>query len=187
MKLEIDEQVLLKHNLTASQFIILHGLYYNNLIWIKSLFTKESALKIRNTLVGTDYILSDDSTSLSHTAISKHNIGKLLGVKGDNINFWEWYQVYPVKVGTRVLRASTNTAVIAEKHKIKYLKKVKTEEQHQKAIASTENFIAIQKQAGKLNFLPNIETVLNNALWENWEALIPTKNKEGLQWNETTI
>lgn len=187
MKLELNEQVLLKFNITPQQFIVLHGLYYSNYYWIESILGRSNAISIRNELVNSKFVTSDLDVKFKQTELNNDEVRKLLGIKGEDINFWEWYVIYPIKVGTRVLRATTNTAKLAEKHQEKYLKRIKTQEQHEKAILATEAFIDAKRRAGELKFLPNIETVLNNATWEIWQELVQTKGQESMNWNDTSI
>lgn len=188
MKIEININTLTSSKLTPNQYVLLHLLYYKDFETIKKIFTKHQALRALDSFY-TNYrkfFLKFDY-DIEKIILSNVTVGKLLGIKGDNINFWEWYNEYPVKVGTRILRASGPTTQLALKHEKKYLSKVKTEEQHQKAIKATTTFVAKQKMSGKLDYLPNIETVLNNAMWENWEVLIDKKGEENGQWNSTTI
>jgi hypothetical protein len=50
-----------------------------------------------------------------------------------------------------------------------------------------EAFVAFQKRSNKLQYLPNMETVLNNSMWENWEVFIQSEGKEEQEWNTQTI
>ena len=118
---------------------------------------------------------------------SKNQVEKLLGIRSDQINFWSFYNEYPVKVGSRVLRASGPTTTLALKHEKKYLARVKTIEQHQQAIKAVECFVAKQRQANKLQYLPGMDVVLNNNMWEQWEVFIENSGEEGKEWNSDTI
>ena len=160
-----------RSNLTPNQLVLLKLLYYNNIENIVEIFGKTEALNIRNSLINSDYILSGE-TKFTETILSKKNIEKLLNIRADNINFWEFYNCYPVKVGPRVLRSAGPTSQIALKHEKKYLSRVKTTEAHQQAINAIQSFVSKQKRANKLNFLPNIETVLNNSMWEQWDVFL---------------
>jgi len=187
-KLIIDGDVMLSNNLTPYQYMFLHALYYKEFKYLLGCVSKITIKKIRNTLINTPYILSVDTEGkVPDTIISKMNVEKLLGLHTDVINFDEWYQTYPIKVGSRVLRAVSDTSILYKKHKEKYKKKVKTLAQHTQAINATESFVSMQKQANKLQYLPNIETVLNNAYWENWEVFTEAKGVEGKSWNSSNI
>ena len=183
----IDMEKLIEYKLNPHQFMFLHAVYYKDFSYVLQMLTRKQVSKVRDTLLGSQFIISDGTETPPNTIISKVEVEKLLGIHVDKINFDEWYQTYPIKVGSRVLRAVSDTSVLYKKHKEKYLKKVKTRGQHSRAIAATESFINLQKQANKLQFLPNIETVLNNATWESWEALTQTKGEEGKDWNATNI
>ena len=175
-----------RSNLTPNQLVLLKLLYYNNIENIVEIFGKTEALNIRNSLINSDYILSGE-TKFTETILSKKNIEKLLNIRADNINFWEFYNCYPVKVGPRVLRSAGPTSQIALKHEKKYLSRVKTTAAHQQAINAIQSFVSKQKRANKLNFLPNIETVLNNSMWEQWDVFLEDSGTEEQEWNNDQI
>jgi len=173
--------------LNPNQMILLFLTYHKDFESIKSIFGIQEAINVRNSLCNSDYLLSDDTVKFTETLLSKKHVEKLLGIRGDSVNFWEFYNCYPVKVGNRVLRAAGPTTHIALKHEKKYLTRVKTVEQHRIAIASIQSFVAQQKLANKLSFLPNMETVMNNSMWEQWEVFIQKIGKEGQEWNTESI
>ncbi|MEY4332521.1 MAG: hypothetical protein RLZZ196_1259 [Bacteroidota bacterium] len=175
-----------RSNLTPNQLVLLKLLYHNDIESIVAIFGKSEALIIRNSLIGSNYILSGN-TKFTDTILSKKNIEKLLDIRSDEINFWEFYNCYPIKVGPRVLRAAGPTSQIALKHEKKYLARVRTIEAHQQAVSAIQSFVAKQKQAGKLNFLPNMETVLNNSMWEQWFIFIQETGIEEQEWNNDQI
>jgi hypothetical protein len=175
-----------RSNLTPNQLVLLKLLYYNDIENIIAIFGKNEALIIRNSLIGSNYILSGN-TKFTETILSKKNIEKLLDIRADEINFWEFYNCYPIKVGPRVLRSAGPTSQIALKHEKKYLTRVKTIEAHQQAIKAIQSFVTKQKQANKLNFLPNMETVLNNSMWEQWEIFVQDNGVEEQEWNNDQI
>jgi hypothetical protein len=187
MKIEIDLENLVKNELSINQYSLLFLYYHKKFDLIKSLFGVSKAIEIRNSLTKTKYLLSDENTKFLETILSNNEVTKLLGVKSDLINFWEFYNNYPIRIHSRVLRAARPDSEIAKKHEKKYLSRVKTQEQHQKAIQAITVFISKQKQAGKLEFLPNIETVMNNSLWESWESLIEESGSENSSWNTDAI
>ena len=185
MKIEIDLKKLIFFKITPAQYLILHTLYYKEYKYITQVFTKEQCVEMRNELCDTKFITSDNTALFTKTILNIPNVEKLLGI--EKINFSEWYQIYPIKVGVRRLRATADSYKEYKDHQKKYLKKIKTEEQHQKAIKATESFLASQKQAGKLQFLPNIKTVLNQASWESWTIYIQASGTESSNWNDLTI
>jgi hypothetical protein len=187
MKLNVTIEEMIKNGLTPNHVFVLFLLYNKDFDNCKKLFGIEESIKLRDDLLESPFILSTKSTKFTETVISRDKVGKLLGFKGDNINFWEFYNCYPVKIGTRVLRSAGPTTELAKKHEKKYLNKVKTKEHHEKAIKAITVFVSKQKIAGKLEFLPNIETVLNNSMWESWETLIEEGGSENSQWNSEEI
>lgn len=187
MKLNVTVEEMVKCKLLPNQVMLLLFLYHKDFSSCKELFGKELSLELRNSLVNTDFLLSDESTLFKDTIISKKHVEKLLGIRGDQVNFWEFYNCYPVKVGARVLRAAGPNTQIAQKHEKKYLARVKTFAAHEQAIKAITVFVAKQKQAGKLSFLPNMETVMNNSMWEQWDALVEDTGTENSSWTEDFI
>ena len=188
MKIEIDIKKLKQYCITPNQYVLLHLLYYKEYSTIKSVFTKSEVVDSLRSITNYDQVfLNNVAYGLEEIILSKKEVEKILGLDVDILNFWEFYNCYPVKVGPRVLRASGPTTQLALKHEKKYLSKVKTKDQHQKAIKAVTTFVAKQKMSGKLDFLPAMETVLNNAMWQSWEVLIDKKGEENGQWNSETI
>lgn len=186
--MEIVLNVLKMKNLglTPNQIVVLYLLYYEKFDDILQIFGKQKALAIRNSLETTEYLLSNN-TKFTETVLSKKHVEKLLNIRSDQINFWEFYNCYPVKVGSRVLRASGPTSQVALKHEKKYLARVKSTKQHELAILSVSAFVAKKKQSNELQYLPNMETVMNNSLWEQWEVFIQEPGKEEQDWNTESI
>lgn len=188
MEINLKTSILRKNNITPNQAVFLYLFLHKDWKSLKETFTYSQAEKVRNSLVDTIYILSKDTESkLKDTIISNKNVQKLFGIKNEIIPFVEFYNTYPIRVGSRVLRAANLDTVIGRKHEKKYLKKVKTKEQHDLAVKATEAFVDKQRASGKLQYLPNMETVLNNAMWESWMALIEVKGKEGQEWNDEVV
>jgi len=94
---------------------------------------------------------------------------KILGV-GD-INFWEFYNIFPSKVdrGTRILRAVNPDSKIADKHRRKYLSKVKSLNEHNKACSQAKIFVSRQMKKDGGLYIPTLDRILNNAEWESWD------------------
>ena len=187
MKLEIDTSRLASRGMSPDQYVLLGLLYHKEYNKIVRTFGKQRAIIIRNSLIPSKYILSDKTTTFKKTIISIANVSKLLGIRADKINFWNFYNIYPIRVGSRVLRAANPGSELAIKHEKKYLAKVKTLTDHKKAVEATEAFVNKQKIAGKLNYLPAMSTVLNNCLWQQWEEFIETVGSEGANWNTDDI
>jgi hypothetical protein len=186
MKIQLTLELLQQASLTPNQIVLLQLLYNKDYDNIEKIFKKDLANSLRNSLQDTPYILSNGGLFMD-TVISNGEIEKLFGIRGDQINFWEFYQCYPVRVGTRVLRASGDIAQVAKKHEKKYLSRVKKTAQHELAIKATEAFVNTQKRANKLQYLPNMETVLNNCMWEQWTVFIQDRGVEEQEWNSDQI
>lgn len=178
---------LSKENLTPNQAVLLYLIYHKKFEQVKQIFSIREAISVRNSLLGTKFILSDECTKFTETILSNDSVKKLFDLKSDSINFWEFYNAYPVKVGSRILRASGPTAQLALKHEKKYLQRVRTKEQHEQAIQAVKVFVAKQKVSNKLQYLPMMETIINNSLWETWDVLADIKGLEGAEWNNDQI
>jgi len=188
MKIEIDLRKLKQCNLSTDQFILLYLLYNKKQNTIKKFYTRNEAMSIRNSLTETIYLLNKDINSIfSDTIISTANVAKLLGIRSDSIDFLEFYSCYPMKVGSRILRAADSDSVLGRKHKKKYLDRVKSFEDHEQAVKAITAFVAKKKQANELNYLPMMETVMNNSSWEQWVVFIGTPGTEELNWNAQSI
>ena len=188
MEITINTAILRKNSTTPDQVFFLYLFLHKDWKSLKETFSYEQALEERNSLIGTTYVLSTDKEAkVKETIISNKNVRKLFGLKKEVIPFIEFYNKYPLKVGTRVLRTKGLDTVMGKKHEKKYLSKVKTLEQHNKAVKAVEVFVNKQRQSGKLQYLPNMLTVVNNAMWESWESLIEVKGMEGKDWNDEIV
>lgn len=184
MEILMDLKKCSVHQLTPNEYILLYLLYYKNFDEIIKIYGKDKAIEIRNKLSNTKFILSDKSVKFTDTILSKRYVENLFRIKDQKINFWEWYNCYPIRVGNRVLRAKNPDSKAAKDHEKKYLLAVKDKEAHELAIKATDAFVASQRANGNMQFLPNILTVLNQRKWEEWEVLIE-KEKEDNWQNET--
>jgi hypothetical protein len=181
MEIVINKQLLIQFKLDPNSLVLLYLLYKKDFDSIKDIFGKDKAISIRNSLINTNYILSSIDTKFTDTIISNNHVEKLLGLRGDNINFWEFYNCYPIKIGSRILRASGSSSKKAIKHEKQYLNRVKTIEDHKEAIQSITAYVAKKKSEGKLQYLEMMDTVMNNCLWEDWKVFI--KEEESKNWN----
>jgi hypothetical protein len=133
------------------------------------------------------YLIYYKEWKTTDTILSTNNVEKLLDIRSEKINFVEFYLVYPPKVGSRILRAANVDTVLGKKHYTKYIKKVTTAEAHAQAVKNTTAFVAKQRQVGKMQFLPMMETVLNNSMWEQWGEFVAATGEEGAEWNSDSI
>ena len=186
MEIVVNLKELTKKALRPDEYVMLYLMYYKEFDTIATLYGIKYALELRKNLESSGYIL-DASGKFTETKLSNKHVEKLFKIRHDNINFWEFYNCYPVKVGSRVLRSAGPTSQIALKHEKKYLARVKTLEQHQEAVTNTKAFVAKQLQANKLQYLPNMETVLNNWMWESWDVFVQPFGAEEQEWNSQVI
>ena len=82
-------------------------------------------------------------------------------------NFDQLYLLYPHKVGSRKLRSLVKGDQYSEL-KTKYLKKVKTTEQHNEVIKALKKEIATKTASGEMKFFQLLATWINNSSWELW-------------------
>jgi hypothetical protein len=171
MIVEVDITKCVMNNITPDHYILLYFLFHKDFDQIERIFGRDKAIKLRNSLNHSKYILSDITASFTTTVLTDE-VKLLFGIKNQKINFWEWYSSYPIRAGNRVLRAANPTSVIALKHQRKYLLKVTTLEEHERVCNITKNYVALKMmEKDGIKFLQNAETVLNNALWDNWEVV----------------
>ena len=93
MKIELTIGKMVEKQLLPNQVILLLLMYNQKFDEIKSLFGIKEAIIIRDSLVGTPYILNTTGSNIKfmETLISRENVADLLGIKTDaNINFWEF-------------------------------------------------------------------------------------------------
>lgn len=173
MTLELDLKKLSRNNLKPNQYVILAILYHKDWELAKRLFSLTEAIMIRDSLIDTKFILDKSGNKkFSETVISRSNVGKLLGVRSDKIDFLEFFNEYPMKVGSRILRPKSSDTIEGKRLEQKYLKKIKTQEDHKDAIDAVKAYVRRQRIAGKLQFLNKLEVVINNAKWESWDVFI---------------
>lgn len=173
MIIEIDTKKLEKNFLSFDQFIILSLIYHKEWKTVEFFYERKEAILIRDSLIDTKFILDKSrNTKFKNTVLSISNVSKLLGVRSDNIDFSEWYFIYPTKFGSRTFRSKNLNTIGAKKHKKKYFDKIKTIEDHKLACAATKAFVDKKRHSGELQYLPAMETVLNNAKWEEWAVLL---------------
>jgi hypothetical protein len=189
MKLVITTKFLKEAKLDPNSISILFLLYHKLFDDIKEVFGKDKAISIRNSLIETPYILSYESTHFTKTILAKSEIEKLFGLRSDKINFWEFYNCYPVKTnGGRILRGNSGTQ-LAEKHEKKYLSKVKTISQHEEAIKAVTAYVQKKKNENSMEYMEAMDRVINNSLWETWKEFTKSslEGRNTPYWNTEAI
>lgn len=188
MEVKLDLNILTRNKITPNQAVFLYLLYRKEWDKLKNMYSFLEAVDIKNSLIGTKYILDKSKDKkILETTISNNHVCKLFGIRSDKINFIEFYNIYPIKVGNRVLRAANVDTVLGRKHEKKYLNKIFTTDQHEAAKKATQAFINKQRISNSMNYLPNIETVINNAMWEQWTVFEQAYGQENASWNTETI
>jgi|GEM_PF-2741544 len=183
-KIEVDLVKCQLNNITPSDYVLIHLMYHRDYKRIEGIFTRKGASEIKNGLIGSKYILSGREVPFKETILSLKNVKSLLNIKDDTFDFWKWYSIYPHKVGSRILRATTHGSKAATDHEKKYRRVVKSIEHHDEICKRTENYVESQRIAEKLPYLPAILTVLNGRLWEQWDDI---EKEEDAAWNQTLI
>lgn len=170
--MEINLRRCVTNDITPNEYVILSLLNEKEYDKIAKVFGKEGAIVLRNRLIDKGFVVSDKNVKFTVTELNSKKVNKVLNINDVDIKFWDWYSIYPVRHNTRIFRAANPDAKLAQKHKEKYLRHVKTIEDHEFAMKATIAFIESQSNNGKLQYLPQIDRVLNNKEWEKWEVLI---------------
>jgi hypothetical protein len=171
--------------ISPNQYVMLMLIQERKFDVIKALFSKEEAFLIRLNLTQKGFVISDENCKFIDTILSQKMMNKLLGIRNEKVNFWEFYSSYPIKVGSRVLRSAGPDSKLAQKHEKKYIRAVKTVKEHELAVRCLNAFVDSQKASGKLAYLPQMERILNNNMWETWEPLLTQEKEEN--WDNDTI
>ena len=76
--MDLNFSKLSRNKLNPNQFALLHLIYFKDWDVIKKVFSYAEAVSIRNSLIGTKYILDNDShkSKVTETVISVKNVAK---------------------------------------------------------------------------------------------------------------
>ena len=169
----LDLNKLSRNKISPNQFVLLYLLYFKDWEKTKKLFSHDDAISIRNSLIDTKFILAcKENTKFTETTISTKNVAKLLDIRSDAVNFLEFFNEYPMKIGNRMLRPRDSDTVEGKRLEKKYLTKVTSKVEHKLAVDANRAFVEKQRVAGQLQFLPALEVVINNSRWESWQVFI---------------
>jgi hypothetical protein len=182
MKIEVDLFKCSLYNITPDEYVLLKLIKEDDFGTIVNVIGKGRALSLRTDLINKGFLQTDGSCKFINTKVNDAKYNTLMDVQSANINFWDWYSIYPIKFGSRVFRATKESSELAKKHKKKYLTKVKTLEAHQLAIDATKAFL--NSKNGAYAYLPQLERVINNSMWESWEVFITSQKKDNWQADE---
>jgi len=162
--LEIDLVMLVRENLNINEYLTLVKAY-NNLNGEDLPFS--STQQTLNNLELNGWLKSEDGGyQLTKKAIM------LVGEEA--INFDEMFNLYPTKTPDgRILRAANkefNGKLTADYKKLrdKYLKKIKNVAMHEMILDATSKMLSDYKKRGSLNYLPLMETFVNQSQWERY-------------------
>lgn len=182
MKLEIDLSKCASYGITPNHIVLLYLMKHNDFDRITKIFTKGDALKMRGELLEGGFLKSDGTGKFMGTLINKPKYNHIFNIKDLDIKFWDWYSLYPVRFDGRVFRAAKEDSELAKKHKKKYLKRINSVKQHELAITATKAFLASKNN--DYRYLPQMEKVVNNSMWESWESLIERHREDNWQSDE---
>lgn len=142
-----------KFNLTVNEYTFLYLNFYN---------LENNNLADVGNLVQKGFVFNNGSINIKKAK-------EVLGI--GEINFWEFYNVFPHKVdkGTRILRAVNPDSKIALKHEQKYLKSIGSILNHKKACIQAKRYVEKQMKKDGGLYLPTLDRILNNKEWESWD------------------
>ena len=167
MLVEIDLVMLAREDLNINEFLTLKKAYNNLNGTDLPFFSEEKSI---NSLITKNYFKKEES-GLSLTA-------KAIRLVADEVvKFEELFDMYPHKTPNgRILRTLKKEyrgkpTVDFARLKNRYLKKVKNQELHEDVLNATKAMISDYTRRGSLNFLPLMETFVNQNQWERYIGL----------------
>lgn len=173
--IEIDLVEIEKNGLDINEYLTLYKINLNEQ---NENIPFYSSLSIINKLQEKDFVIIKESDiKLSKKAL------KLFPVKA--YDFDELYFLYPyITLDGRVLRSKNKDikGVMTRDYKTlskKYYSNVRTRIIHELVISATKKMVNDVRLNGKLNFLPKLETYINQKGWERYYDLKET----GLAYN----
>lgn len=173
-KLNIELSVLLKNRLTLNQYFILYCIVKKEL---KTLYDYMTVCGIDsndfNKLIERGLIFNIDHRDeiVLESLIPTQQVYFILGYSKDTEWFEEFWLNYPRQTPTgRMLKQISKV-----KAKKKYLKYVSTEEQHKHILSLLRKEIFHRASTGRINYMQNLETWLNNESWKAYEEDINTE------------
>lgn len=169
MKLEIDFELLVQHNITPSQYAYMWMIHHNDYTYVE--YTSDADIP---DLLEQDYMFLESLTNM-YVLRSK---GTALFEVANPVQKWDAFKAnFPIKSGTRRLHDQQ------DKCKEKYLRFVKKPGTHEQIMKGLSNEIEARKTAAMKNsFFPDWKTMsvwLNQRHWLTYLEMEKVKmNKE---------
>ena len=188
MLIQIETDQLVKEKLTPNNFIILKLLHESNYELLKELYY--DSIKLTEDLIFLEsqgYLkITDENISwniISTQIFIRQKTKDLFEVKESG--FYKFWSIYPLKVGSRVLRAkdyNSKEGLICKQKwdRITHKNPIKEAE----IIKALELEIEIRRNSSSLQYMQQITTYLNQQTWEKYTHLI--NNTEAIETNEKT-
>ncbi len=148
------------NNITPNEFIYLFLSNHKNYNEIDRLFDEQQKRNISKVLVFRKLALDTQGRLLTDKG------KQLINAKDSDINFDEFYREYPLKAGSRRLKAAEVDTKFYKDMRHKYLGTVKTKEEHDRAIQALKNMVDEHRITSRLQYLPGLEVVINGKKWE---------------------
>lgn len=177
VEININLLELAKNNLTVNEYLTLVKIK-DRFVTYKSTIDEINSLKEKGFVdVKEEQIyLLDPSIKL----MQKYDEG--------NTNFDELFELYPAEVDGRILRSKSirTRNRLTENYKTcrdKYNKKIKTQEEHEAVINGTKNMISLFEKEGRMKYLQNLVTFINQNTWEQYENVeVPDNDVSNQNW-----
>lgn len=117
-----------------------------------------------------------DMEGVSYTVNLRAKATNLFDVKDVDSKFLEFWGTYPVKAGTRILKAVDSDTKEGKDIKKKYLTLIKKPGMHEKIMLGLTNELASRKKDGSLVFMQLISTWINAQTWEKYQITETTSD-----------
>lgn len=174
--IEINLTKLLKLDLNINEYLTLLKLY---------LLNSNQLIPFKSDEVFITHLINKGYLKLNNDIISFTDRGlKIFKQSNPGISekeFDELFFLYPNKTpGGRMLRAKSKEVMgkITRDYSTlysKYIKAAKTLDNHMIIVEATKNMIYDYKRRGSLEFLPKLETYVNQCGWEKYVGLSPVE------------
>ena len=182
MIVEVNTDYLLKSQLTANQYIMLHLLFEGKRNTLEQFMLMNDLQSEAEDLHKRGFILNwSDDVIIDNLILSRDRCKELFDYQ-DSF-FWELFSTYPIKVpngdgGTRALRPTSLDAKQTKTLKKKYEKKVKKKDKHEHIMRCLNAEMWMRRKRNTLAYMQKLETYLNQESWYNYEYLLEMSNEQ---------